>query len=378
MDIKSFLTTVCNQIKYKPIRENISEELKGHIEEAKEEFISKGMDPQKAEEKAVAGMGEAEDIGKKLNKVHKPKLDWELLILIIILIGFGLVVAILHEQNEINSKIENTIFYIIIGSILGIAIYFFDYRKMKKYSNTIYLIATIIMFMPFTGMCTKVNGVNQISIFGIVFNPCTVTVPLYLIAFIGYIVNYNKENIINIQIQDEKFKINKDFWKILILSVVSLILMVNIPSIVNAAMLGLAYMIITTMKIIQEDEDKVKKLIALYGIPLIMGVIFIIIIDGGIYLYRFQRIITSFNPEIDPQGSGYVGMLQKEVLKNSKFIGEADTEIITTDKYIIGIDSNYTFIYLLRKNRSVICWNIGFNNYISFYKINFKCKKHKR
>ena len=86
MDIKSFLTTVCNEIKYKPIRENISEELKGHIEEAKEEFISKGFEPQEAEEKAVEGMGEAEDIGKKLNKVHKPKLDWKLLILVIILI----------------------------------------------------------------------------------------------------------------------------------------------------------------------------------------------------------------------------------------------------------------------------------------------------
>lgn len=378
MDIKSFLTTVCNEIKYKPIRENISEELKGHIEEAKEEFISKGFEPQEAEEKAVEGMGEAEDIGKKLNKVHKPKLDWKLLILVIILISFGIVVAFLHNENAINSKIENTIFYVIIGSVLGIAIYFFDYRKMRKYSNVIYIVATIIMFLPFLGMSSMVNGINQVRLFGVVFNPSTVTVPLYLIAFIGYIIDYNKENNINIQIQDEKFKINKDFWKILILSIVSLILLVNIQSIVNAAMLGLAYIIITTMKIIQEDKDKAKKLITLYGLPLIMVIMFIIIIDGGIYLYRFQRIISSFKPEIDPQGSGYVGMLQKEILKNSKFIGEANTEIITTEKYIIAIDSNYTFIYLLRKDRCIICWDIGFNNYISFFKINYKCKKYKR
>ena len=94
-----------------------------------------------AEEKAVEGMGEAEDIGKKLNKVHKPKLDWKLLILVIILISFGIVVAFLHNENAINSKIENTIFYVIIGSVLGIAIYFFDYRKKvgeERYKNSIF------------------------------------------------------------------------------------------------------------------------------------------------------------------------------------------------------------------------------------------------
>ena len=34
MQIKDFLNSVCEQIKYKPIRESISEELKNHIEEA--------------------------------------------------------------------------------------------------------------------------------------------------------------------------------------------------------------------------------------------------------------------------------------------------------------------------------------------------------
>ena len=58
----------------------------------------------------------------------------------------------------------------------------------------------------------------------------------------------------------------------------------------------------------------------------------------------------SFNPELDPTGSGWVGMLQKEVLDNTKLIGEAETEILSDkDNYVINTESEYTFIYLLGK-----------------------------
>ena len=87
MLIKEFLENVCNEIKYKPIREDISEELSLHIEEQKDEYIKKGFEERIAEEKAVSNMGEAQEIGKKLNKIHKPKFDWILTLLVAILIG---------------------------------------------------------------------------------------------------------------------------------------------------------------------------------------------------------------------------------------------------------------------------------------------------
>ena len=42
LDIKSFLNTVCEQIKYKPVRPGISDELEQHIKDVKEEYIAKG------------------------------------------------------------------------------------------------------------------------------------------------------------------------------------------------------------------------------------------------------------------------------------------------------------------------------------------------
>lgn len=72
MQINEFLNSVCEQIKYKPIRNTIAEELKDHIEDKKEELIEMGQNEEEAEKNAVEQMGDAEIIGKELNKVHRP------------------------------------------------------------------------------------------------------------------------------------------------------------------------------------------------------------------------------------------------------------------------------------------------------------------
>lgn len=141
MKIKEFLNNVCEQIKYRPIRNEISEELENHIKETKESYIERGMQEKEAEEKAIKQMGEAEEIGKKLNKIHKPKMNWQLLILVLILLGFSFLVTYIESTNKWKLN-----FITIIVSIIPFAlIYFFDYRKLQKHSNLIYSIATIIV-----------------------------------------------------------------------------------------------------------------------------------------------------------------------------------------------------------------------------------------
>ena len=345
MDIKSFLNKVCEEIKYKPVRKGISEELKSHIQEIKEEYINNGIQEHEAEERAVSQMGVAEEIGRKLNKIHKPKLDWKLLLLIVILMGFGVFVAILKQPSMNDNYIGSTIIYMLIGTVLSIGVYFFDYKLLKKYSTTIYIIASILMIFPILQFGLMIRGVYYIRLFGINIFPPTVAVPLYLISFIGFISNYNKDNNFKIIIFNREIHINKDIIKIVICSVISLILMEFIPSITNAIILGIAYLIIVTIKIIQNKKSCIKKLIILYGIPILIGLILILIGNP----YRLERIVSSFNPEIDSKGSGYIGMLQKEILQNAKIVREADTYAVSSDESIINVESNYTFIFLLGK-----------------------------
>ena len=347
MDIKNFLSKVCNEIKYEPVKESISEELNTHIQDIKENYISNGLNEKHAEEKAVAQMGEAEEIGKKLNKIHRPKLDWKLIILIGILLGFGLCISVLKQPMTSNSHVRNTIIYIFIGVIIGTGIYFFDYRKIKKYSNIIYIISSILLLLPHTSLGLTINGVSSyIRIFNITIMPCHIAVPLYIIAFIGFIVDYDKNKQ---KKMDIKLNINKDLAKITILSILSLILIIQIPSVANASILELSYLIIGTIKIIKTDEEKIKKLVIIYGFISVIAIAFIVYLIATSYSFRLNRIISSFKPEIDPNGSGYIGMLQKEVLENAKLIGEAETEIISSDGYIICKENTFAFIYLLGK-----------------------------
>ena len=347
MDIKNFLDKVCGEIKYKPVRKGISEELKSHIQEIKEEYINKGISKSEAEEKAVSQMGIPEEIGRKLNKIHKPKLDWKLFLLMIILMGFGVFVAILKQPIMNDNYIGSTIIYMTIGLILSIGIYFFDYKLLKKYSTMIYIIASVLMILPIIQFGFRLRGVYNIQLFGINISPSIIALPLYLISFIGFIFNYNKTNNFNMTILNKEIAINKDMVKIIICSVVSLILMEYISSITNAIILGIVYLIISTVKIIQNKKNRIKNLIILYVIPVFIGLMLILILVKS--PYRFERIVSSFNPEIDPESSGYIGMLQKEILENAKIIGEADTMAVSNSQSIINVESNYTFIYLLGK-----------------------------
>lgn len=347
MDIKNFLDKVCGEIKYRPVRKGICEELKSHIQEIKEEYTNKGIPENEAEEKAVFQMGVPEEIGRKLNKIHKPKLDWRLLLLMVILMGFGVFVAILKQPIMNENYIGSTIIYMTIGVILSIGIYFFDYKLLKKYSTVIYIIASILMILPMIQFGFIPRGVYNIQLFEITISPSTIALPLYLISFIGFIFNYNKTNNFKMTILNKEIEINKDMVKIIICSVASLMLMEYISSITNAIILGIIYLIISTAKIIQNKKNRIKNLIILYVIPVFMGLLLILMLVKS--PYRFERIISSFNPEVDPESSGYVGMLQKEILENAKIIGEADTMPISNSQSIINVESNYTFIYLLGK-----------------------------
>ena len=76
MNTKEFIDKVCKEIKYKAANKPIADELETHIEELKNDNLCKGLSEDEAEEIAVQQMGDAQKIGKSLNKIHRPKLDW--------------------------------------------------------------------------------------------------------------------------------------------------------------------------------------------------------------------------------------------------------------------------------------------------------------
>ncbi len=345
MQIKEFLNTVCEQIKYKPIRNSIAEELENHIEESKENYIQDGLKEKEAEEKAIIQMGDAKEIGKRLNKIHKPKLDWKLLIILIVLLGFGFLVAFTRASNIIVTDgydfIAKYISFLIMGSILSIFIYFIDYTKIIKYSNIFYIIATAMdVYSALFGI--RVNGLPYINISQLsAFSPVIITIPLYIIAFVGFL-NSEKQNQKNVTIFNKN--INLKLVKIITLSIISIIILANIPSITSALILGLIYLIIGTVKLIQIKQNRKRNLLILWGIPIILGTILLlsVIIETP---YIVNRFVAVYNPESQAENYGWFALNRKLIINSAQTFGEADDTSNALEQ--IDEDVNYAFISIL-------------------------------
>ena len=348
LQIKDFLEKVCNEIKYKPIREEISKELENHIEEAKEGYMHKGENEENAINKAISDMGDAEVIGKTLNKIHRPKLDYKLIILLLILLCFTFLVVGIKTTSHVFSEGEGpyfikTIVYLIIGFILGLAIYFMDYTKIEKYSNYIYIASSILIIYTVISSHHLINGIPYLNIGNIYIPINRVAMPLFLISFIGFIQNVGKHKMEFRVLNLETIQIDKSLIKVIILSVFSLLLLASIPSLTSAFILGIAYMIIAIVKIIKDSHKKVTNLLKLCGVIFALGIICILSLTTA--PYRLERIVTTFHPETDPEGAGWVGINRKLVIESASMFGEAEDMSNAIELFDAG--TQFAFISIL-------------------------------
>lgn len=320
MLIKEFLENVCNEIKYKPIREDISEELSLHIQEQKEEYIKEGFGNEIAEEKAVSNMGEAQEIGKKLNKIHKPKFDWMLTLLVAILIGFGFLIITIRGKQEVEvisfNYLQRPIIFFILGLIISMGIYFLDYRKVLKYSTAIYAVSSVIL------LATALFGRDierriYLSIFHRTIDPANICILLYIISFVGFL---NKLNVkyINISVGKFNFKFRLDILKLVVLAIISIFLMMIGNRITITMILFLSYIIITTSHI-AKGENKKLNLVKFYGSLVLVATILIIfagVTNSGAYSRIARRIEATYN--YYDNDYGWINKIVNDILDNAK------------------------------------------------------------
>lgn len=327
MDTREFLETVCSKIKYKPAKQHISEELQSHIEEIKNDYLCKGYSPKEAELKAIKQMGNAEKIGSELNKIHKFELDWKLILLMAIIICFGFLIDNLYCQNLHKS---NTGFYcaIIVGVLFSIIIYFLDYKKIKLYSKTLYILAALLSIIEYaTGlMLDPVPYENQITylmrIFGWISQFSFVVIPLYIISFAGFI---------------EKVKANKnDISKILITSIFSIVtlFLINRPYMLIVA---ITYIVLTIMKMKKEDSLNLKNIfLTIVTYALLIFVLFANVNNYNLHFIK-EKIRDAFFPDT-PLHYNVNGKLitlneyshtlnVREIVKNAKPYGKSNLNL---------------------------------------------------
>lgn len=65
-----FLNAVCSHVRYRPARAGIASELWNHLSDRMEAFQAQGLPLEEAEARAVAAMGDPDELGKALDRAH--------------------------------------------------------------------------------------------------------------------------------------------------------------------------------------------------------------------------------------------------------------------------------------------------------------------
>lgn len=177
--METYLEKLLSQIRCKKARPYIAEEIRDHIECQIEDNLSEGMTYEEAEKNAVADMGDPVEVGISLDRIHKPKIAWKLLVIVGILSLLGILIqqSILRQpgyqeletwrQEAYRYTAEGFVFCIGIGFLLMCVIYFLDYTVIAKYSRFIGVFILILGGLRLTGFFgVDINGIGNWVGFG--------------------------------------------------------------------------------------------------------------------------------------------------------------------------------------------------------------------
>ncbi|HDR8159248.1 MULTISPECIES: FtsW/RodA/SpoVE family cell cycle protein [Bacillus] len=305
-----FLKEVTNHIKSKEAKDLVATELDFHLKQTKNMWIEKGLSEEVAEDKAVEQMGSPIKLGQELNKLHKPKVDWFLIGLLVAAMGLGFLPVIAFGYT--NDVIMNKVIFVILGVVTAFGMMLIDYRKLERMGGLFYTIGVLILLMLYCFPNASLTGEPLIKI-GPIEIDCLIAVPFFFLAWASFFNN-------------SRLKV----MHLVVLYLFSLYLFLIVSTLSSI----FVYM---TMVFVMLWWSKLGKKTALI-ITIVPICLFIIRASvswsSG---YHLDRILGYLNPESDAGGAGFMYIRLKEVMSSAgwfgtygdmKFIPAPDTDFV--------------------------------------------------
>jgi cell division protein FtsW (lipid II flippase) len=304
--INEYVNVVCQQIRWKKAHFRVSEEMVNHIIDGRDSYMAQGLDEKTATEKALAETGDAAAIGTQLDRIHRPKPQWGMFAATAVLLILGLLVSLFVFNDE--DRIGIRLLCIGIGIAGMIAAYFTDFTIIGKYPKIIYfgvisLSIALLLFSP------TLNGRSYYAQYIILLFP---------LAFSAIIFATRNKGYLGILLCELAFAL-PCFISLYVPSVSSFLHL----AIIGATLLGIA---------IYKKWFGTKRS---YGFLLTLApaALFTIVFFISMDLYKSKRLAAAFNPYIDPNGAGYMGVIVRELLSGAAFWGSGSIP----NTYIAGL-----------------------------------------
>ncbi len=147
-DWEAYLKAVLSEVQFKYDHNAIYFELKNHLEDRYEGYVEEGMGDEEATCAALACMGDAQTVGRALNKVHLPIIGWIWRILRNILILF-IIINILPTLSLLTSGFVS-VFESYENQSDSPLVYTIDVGHKEKVYDTTYFIDKILYYEDHT------------------------------------------------------------------------------------------------------------------------------------------------------------------------------------------------------------------------------------
>ena len=155
LDRQEYLKSLTEQIRTKRARTMVAEEVEAHIEDQKQDFMAHGLGEEGAESMAVVEMGDPVEAGVKLDRVHRPKMEWTVLMAILIISIMGLILQAVvtssfptMNMSTLEAFKDNFLYggiwsAMLIGIAVMLGICYLDYSILVKWSFPIWAVMQI-------------------------------------------------------------------------------------------------------------------------------------------------------------------------------------------------------------------------------------------
>ncbi|ASZ16146.1 MULTISPECIES: FtsW/RodA/SpoVE family cell cycle protein [Bacillus cereus group] len=307
-----FLTEVTNHIKSKEAKDLVATELNFHLKQAKNMWMDKGLSEEVAEDKAVEQMGSPVKLGQELNKLHKPKVDWFLIGLLVAAMGLGFLPVIAF--GYMNDLLMDKVIFVVLGIATALGMMLINYRKLERLGWLFYTIGVLILLMLYCFPNAGMLGEPIIKVGPIAIDRL-MAVPFFFLAWASFFNNS----------------------RIKVMHLVALYLFSLYLFLIGAAFSVIFIYITMVFVMLWWSKLGKKKALIITIVPiclLIIGAYFSWHTVKGVYLDRFLGYL---NPERDAQGAGFMYIRLKEVMSSAgwfgtygdmKFIPAPDTDFV--------------------------------------------------
>ena len=320
--VEEYAKTVCNQIKWKKAHAIISEEIENHIIDQRDAYIAAGEDEAPATDLAIAQMGDPVFVGTELDRTHRPKPQWSMIILTVVLLMTGLLIRVFFVHSD-DQWLAPTVISMIAGLGLMITTYFMDFTLIGKHPKTIYfailaLSVAVILFTP------DINGRIYYAVFLTLLFPLGFTAIVYAAR-------------------------NKGYWGIILCGFSFLfpaVLALLIPSTSGLLLFTLSGLVVLCLAI----TKKWFKVKVIYGYLLVFIPVVVVLLLAFAALYQshqWERIQAIFAPASYSNGAGYIATQINALLSGSSMFGHGTVPDTMAAVAWVGNNGDYLLTYLI-------------------------------